>query len=151
MQSLLQARRFRHIAQSSTAKLTNGEKTRRDRSLRGQLADHSAEFRNPTTTTGPVCDTPGEQTPSNTRNPMSPEGQLSNRTILVAWDDTSHDMNPRNWSSFKRAGCTLLVAAVCFVCMCASSIDAAIAPQAAKEFGVSDVVESMATGNVRPW
>ena len=151
MQSLLQVRRFRHIAQASTAKVTNGEKSHHNRSLQVQQAIESAELRDPITTTGVGCHASSEQTLPSARDPMSPEGQLSNQTILVSWDDSSHDMNPRNWSSFKRAGCTLLVAAVCFVCMCASSIDAAIAPQAAKEFGVSAVVESMATGNVSPW
>jgi hypothetical protein len=44
----------------------------------------------------------------------------------------------------------LLVACITFVCMNASSIDSTIAPQAAKEFGVSLVVESLATGERGP-
>src|SRR5271154_3701773 len=66
--------------------------------------------------------------------------------FVVGWTCDKDENNPHNWTKAKRAGCTLLVAFIAFVCMTASSIDSAIAPQAAKEFGVSPVVESLATG-----
>jgi hypothetical protein len=46
----------------------------------------------------------------------------------------------------KRILATLLVSYVTFACLLPSSIDAAIIPQAAKTFGVSDVVESIVIG-----
>jgi hypothetical protein len=70
----------------------------------------------------------------------------SSLVFVVSWTGQDDPMNPHNWSKFKRVICTLLVSFICFICVMASSIDAAIAPQAAQEFGVSPVVESLATG-----
>ena len=75
----------------------------------------------------------------------SAKGERS-QIFVVGWTCHKDENNPHNWTKAKRAGCTLLVAFIAFVCMTASSIDSAIAPQAAKEFGVSPVVESLATG-----
>lgn len=66
--------------------------------------------------------------------------------FVVTWSGGADDVdNPHNWSFCKKAVATLLVAMVCFVCMVASSIDAAVMPQAAEDLGVSSVVESLAT------
>jgi len=69
--------------------------------------------------------------------------------FVVRWAGEGDSTNPHNWSFAKRSRCTLLVAMVCFVCMVSSSIDSAVAPQAAAAFGVSPVVESIATGKAR--
>jgi hypothetical protein len=68
------------------------------------------------------------------------------QVFVVGWTCDKDRNNPHNWTKAKRVGCTLLVAYIAFVCMAASSIDSAVAPQAAEEFGVSLVVESFATG-----
>ena len=67
--------------------------------------------------------------------------------LEVGWAGERDPANPKNWSKMKRILATLLVSYITFACLLASSIDAAIIPQAAKTFGVSDVVESMAIGN----
>lgn len=79
----------------------------------------------------------------------SAKGERS-RIFVVGWTCDKDENNPHNWTMAKRVGCTLLVAGITFVCMTASSIDSTIAPQAAKEFGVSPVVESLATGERGP-
>lgn len=79
----------------------------------------------------------------------SAKGERS-QIFVVGWTCDKDENNPHNWTKAKRVACTLLVACITFVCMTASSIDSAIAPQAAKEFGVSLVVESLATGKCGP-
>jgi hypothetical protein len=79
----------------------------------------------------------------------SAKGERS-QIFVVGWTCDKDENNPHNWTKAKRVACTLLVACITFVCMTASSIDSTIAPQAAKEFGVSPVVESLATGERRP-
>jgi hypothetical protein len=66
--------------------------------------------------------------------------------LEVGWAGEHDPANPKNWSKVKRISATLLVSFVTFACLLPSSIDAAIVPQAAKTFGVSDVVESMVIG-----
>lgn len=62
----------------------------------------------------------------------------------VDWESESDPQNPRTWSTSQRMTTTLVLVAIAFVVTAASSIDSAIAPQAAKYFGVSDVTESLA-------
>ena len=64
----------------------------------------------------------------------------------VGWDGPADSFNPRQWSNLRRSCSTLLVCLIALVATMASAIDAAILTEAMKEFGVSDVVESMATG-----
>jgi hypothetical protein len=66
--------------------------------------------------------------------------------LEVGWAGEHDPANPKNWSKIKRISATLLVSYITFACLLPSSIDAAIIPQAAKTFGVSDVVESMVIG-----
>lgn len=65
--------------------------------------------------------------------------------LIVAWCEND-PANPKNWSRLKRVLCTINVALMGFSCLVASSIDSAVAPQAAATFGVSAVVESIPTG-----
>lgn len=68
------------------------------------------------------------------------------RVFIVAWDGDEDPTNPRNWSTVYRAFLTLMVASISFAVGAASSADAAILPQYATYFGVSDVVASLAIG-----
>lgn len=56
-------------------------------------------------------------------------------------DDPS---NPKSWSTAYRLSTMLMLIAIAFVVTAASSIESAVAPQAAKAFGVSEVVEALA-------
>lgn len=83
------------------------------------------------------------------RDRMTHEGK-GELVFVVGWDGENDPMNPRNWNLGYRAAITLCVAFLAFVVGAASSTDTAILPQAAAEFGVGDVVESMAIGKLRP-
>ena len=75
------------------------------------------------------------------------EGKGDDLEVMeVGWAGPNDPENPKNWNKAKRVTSTLLVAYVSFACLTASSIDSAVSPQAAKHFGVSPVVESLATG-----
>jgi hypothetical protein len=71
---------------------------------------------------------------------------LSGPIFIVSWEGPDDPLNPRNWSVTKRVMVTLQVGLISAAVGAASGIDATALPQAAKEFGVSDVVESLATG-----
>ena len=63
--------------------------------------------------------------------------------VHFAHDDPD---DPQNWSVTWRILCVLQVAMIGFLTLTSSSIDAAVAPQAADALHVSEVVESLATG-----
>jgi hypothetical protein len=79
------------------------------------------------------------------RSRTAPEGGDA-RLFVVGWEGKDDPMNPKNRSTLQRVVATLIVSAIAFVVTAASAIDVAILPQASAEFGVSDVVESIATG-----
>ncbi|RDW61640.1 MFS general substrate transporter-58 [Coleophoma crateriformis] len=66
--------------------------------------------------------------------------------FVVNWEGDDDPLNPRNWGVAYRVWVTLIVASIAFVVGAASSTDTGILTQAAAEFGVSEVVESMTTG-----
>lgn len=66
--------------------------------------------------------------------------------FIVGYHDDKDPANPHNWSYAVRIYITFAVASIGFVVGVASSIDSAALTEAAQEFGVSEVVESMATG-----
>ncbi|KAK8243588.1 major facilitator superfamily transporter [Phyllosticta capitalensis] len=68
------------------------------------------------------------------------------KVFVVGWEGELDPLCPRNWSHFKRTAVTLQISAIAFAVTAASAIDSTILPQAAEEFGVSEVVESLATG-----
>lgn len=68
------------------------------------------------------------------------------QVFLVGWDGPGDRLNPRNWSTAKRVVITLQISLIGGVVGVASGIDATVLPQAAKDLGVSEVAESMATG-----
>ena len=78
------------------------------------------------------------------RTRTTKEGGEGN-VFVVGYESESDPMDPHNWSLSKRIRCTLPLAGVGAVVGFASSIDSSAIPQAAKEFGVSEVAESLAT------
>lgn len=70
------------------------------------------------------------------------------KVFVVGFEGPNDPLNPRNWSLAKRIFCTLNVGIIALVVGMAASIDSAVISRAAKEFGVSDVAEALATGLV---
>ncbi|OJD35748.1 mfs general substrate transporter [Diplodia corticola] len=125
-----------------------------------QLDHHAAA-----TTEEPAERTPSPRPPSTTSRALQPVGtalghaltgvSVRSRTssqhpggkIFIVGYEGAHDpLNPHNWAYGTRVFATFLVAGIGFVVGVASSIDAEALRPAAKEFGVSEVVESLATG-----
>lgn len=76
-----------------------------------------------------------------------PEG--SDPTVfVVGWEGKDDPTNPKNRSTATKVVATIIISLIAFVVTAASAIDTAVLPQAAAEFGVSDVVESIATGKL---
>lgn len=69
----------------------------------------------------------------------------SGSVFVVEWEGPNDPQNPHNWSYARRIPCTILIASIGCVVGIASSIDSSALTEAAEEFGVSEVVESMAT------
>lgn len=72
------------------------------------------------------------------------------QVFLVSWDGEDDPQNPRNYPYWTRVRATLLVAALGWVVTASSSINTAVEPQAASEYGVSEVVGSLLTGKICP-
>ncbi|KAI9817145.1 MAG: hypothetical protein M1827_001257 [Pycnora praestabilis] len=68
------------------------------------------------------------------------------RVFIVGYEGENDSMNPHNWGFGVRISATLLIASIGFIVGFASSIDSAALKQATKDFGVSEVTESLATG-----
>ncbi|KAF2157714.1 MFS general substrate transporter [Myriangium duriaei CBS 260.36] len=66
--------------------------------------------------------------------------------FIVGYHDDKDPCNPHNWSFATRIWITFMIACIGFVVGFASSVDSEALTQAAQEFGVSEVVESCATG-----
>jgi hypothetical protein len=66
--------------------------------------------------------------------------------FVVGYEGPNDPMNPKSWSRTKRFAVTFSVASIGCVVGLASSIDSSAVKDAAAEFHVSEVVESMATG-----
>lgn len=81
----------------------------------------------------------------NIRKRSTREGGEGN-VFVVGYEGPDDPNNPKNWSNTTRIAATFLVASIGAVVGIASAIDSSALPQAAAEFGVSEVVESMATG-----
>lgn len=62
----------------------------------------------------------------------------------VDWESSSDPQNPRTWTTGRRLTTTFVLVAIAFIVTAASAIDSAVAPQAAKDLGVSQVTESLA-------
>jgi hypothetical protein len=66
--------------------------------------------------------------------------------FVVEWEGPNDPLKPHNWSFGVRLWATLIVAFVAVAATAASSIDAAVLPQYAAYWGVSEVAGSLATG-----
>ena len=73
-------------------------------------------------------------------------GDRSRQVFVVGYEGDNDIMNPHNWSRTRRFAATFIVASIGAVVGIASSIDSSILRNASAEFGVSEVVESLATG-----
>ncbi|OMP82458.1 putative transporter C11D3.05 [Diplodia seriata] len=78
------------------------------------------------------------------RTSQHPDGR--GKIFIVGYEGENDPLDPHNWGYGTRAYATFLVAGIGFVVGVASSIDAEALRPAAAEFGVSEVVESLATG-----
>jgi MFS family permease len=81
----------------------------------------------------------------NVRDRTTNEGGTG-KVFVVGYEGPDDKMDPHNWSYTTRISATLLIASIGFVVGLASAIDASALRPAAEEFGVSKVVESLATG-----
>jgi len=79
------------------------------------------------------------------RKRSTKEGGEGN-VFVVGFQGPDDPNNPHNWSLSVRIPCTFLIASIGCVVGIASAIDSSALQEAAKAFGVSEVVESMATG-----
>ena len=79
------------------------------------------------------------------RDRMTREGG-SGQVFVVGYERDNDPLNPQNWSVARKLMVTGLVAGIAFVVGIASAIDTLAIPQAAREFGVSEVVESIPAG-----
>lgn len=81
----------------------------------------------------------------NIRKRSTKEGGEGN-VFVVGYEGPDDPNDPHNWPFWKRVPCTLLIAAIGCVVGLASAIDSSGLAQAAQNFGVAPVTESLATG-----
>jgi hypothetical protein len=65
---------------------------------------------------------------------------------LVEFDGDDDPSNPHNWTFMCKVRCICVVTCIGFIVSWAGSIDSSASRRAAHEFGVSDTIESLATG-----
>ncbi|KAJ4985442.1 major facilitator superfamily transporter [Stagonosporopsis vannaccii] len=73
-------------------------------------------------------------------------GADAGKVFVVAFEGDNDPSKPQNWSHTSRICATAMIALIGFVVGVASSIDSPATSRAAQEFGVSEVVEILATG-----
>ncbi|KAL8710165.1 MAG: hypothetical protein Q9220_005248 [cf. Caloplaca sp. 1 TL-2023] len=81
-----------------------------------------------------------------TKEGFSTSGNTSRKVFVVGYEGEHDNLNPHNWGYGTRIWATVNIAFIGWIVGFASSVDSAALEQAAKDFGVSEVVESMATG-----
>ncbi|KAI7165487.1 MFS general substrate transporter [Hortaea werneckii] len=81
----------------------------------------------------------------NVRKRSTKEGGDGN-VFVVGYEGPDDPNDPHNWPLSRRIPCTFLVAGIGCVVGIASAIESSALKPAADEFGVAEVVESMATG-----
>ncbi|RFU78549.1 mfs general substrate transporter [Trichoderma arundinaceum] len=75
-----------------------------------------------------------------------PNASEIKHVFVVDFEGPNDPLNPRNWSITKRIFYTFNLGMIALVVGMAASIDSAVIVKAAKEFGISDVAEALATG-----
>ena len=73
-------------------------------------------------------------------------GHGKEKVFIVEFQGQNGPLNPHTWSMVKKVAATLLISQVGFIVGWASSIDSAALKPAMEKFGVSAMVESLATG-----
>ncbi|KAE8451391.1 hypothetical protein EG329_004020 [Mollisiaceae sp. DMI_Dod_QoI] len=68
------------------------------------------------------------------------------KVFVVGYESESDPQNPHNWSYTTRIFATIMIAWIGFIVGFASAVDSAALTEAAADFGVSEVTESLATG-----
>lgn len=80
-------------------------------------------------------------------NTKSGEKEGERETVfVVSYENSNDNQNPHNWPLSTRIFSTIMIASIGFIVGFASSVDSAALTQAALDFGVSEVTESLATG-----
>ncbi|KAL1877317.1 hypothetical protein VTK73DRAFT_8770 [Phialemonium thermophilum] len=69
----------------------------------------------------------------------------SNTIFLVGFDGDTDQLNPKNWSIFRKWMALGIVGTTGLLVGWASAIDSAVIPQGQEAFGVSELVEALAT------
>ncbi|KAL3464270.1 major facilitator superfamily domain-containing protein [Aspergillus heterothallicus] len=141
MQSYLQHRRI-------------GQSVRKQFSEHPEWAGHQTESNDVTISNGRQNDADPEKQPARPfslpsgvqRRDVTDVNGSSTSLFVVGWENDSDPTNPHNYSIARRITATLVVSALAFAVGAASSIEAAVLPQNAAAFGVSEVVASLATG-----
>ncbi|KAL9032420.1 MAG: hypothetical protein Q9180_006510, partial [Flavoplaca navasiana] len=87
----------------------------------------------------------------NVRDRTTKEGHndptvLSDKVFVVGYEGDRDSLNPHNWNYGTRVWATVNIAFIGWIVGFASSVDSAAVVQASEDFGVSEVVESLATG-----
>ncbi|KAG9241057.1 major facilitator superfamily domain-containing protein [Calycina marina] len=80
------------------------------------------------------------------KKPSNEKEEKRETVFVVGYESETDTMNPHRWSLVTRIGATMMIASIGFIVGFASSVDSAALAQASAEFGVSKVVESLATG-----
>lgn len=73
-------------------------------------------------------------------------GDTTKQVFVVGYQGPDDPMDPHNWSTWTRVGCTAIIALIGGIVGFASSIDSSVLRNASEEFHVSTVTESLATG-----
>ncbi|OLN96773.1 putative transporter C794.04c-like protein 2 [Colletotrichum chlorophyti] len=118
----------------------------------GESGNHDLEKRLPDSA-GPTSLTANNDSPSadpiqfsvKESDAVNREGKVGDIEV-VTWDGPDDPEKPRNWTLSKRLACTIQISIIATALACAAGIDAAVLPQAAEDFGVSHVAESLSTG-----
>ncbi|RMY47181.1 hypothetical protein D0865_08828 [Hortaea werneckii] len=136
MQSYLQYKRFRDAAV---------KQLERDRVKLRNLQQEGREDREQEWITTGSSDDSNVLTGINVRKRSTKEGGDGN-VFVVGYEGPDDPNDPHNWPLSRRIPCTFLVAGIGCVVGIASAIESSALKPAAEEFGVAEVVESMATG-----
>ncbi|KAH6605320.1 hypothetical protein Trco_007027 [Trichoderma cornu-damae] len=75
-----------------------------------------------------------------------PDADEAKHVFVVGFEGPHDPLSPRNWSVTKRILCTINFGFIALVVGMAASIDSAVIARAAKDYGVSEIAEALATG-----
>jgi multidrug resistance protein len=73
-------------------------------------------------------------------------GPEAGDVFVVSWESAEDPLDPKNWGFAKRIGLTFIISLIGGVVGFAAAVDSAVIPEAADEFGVTQIIEALATG-----